>query len=136
MVDNIWQHSETADPGLLVYQIRRRKFAFSVVDNGIGVLASLRKNPRYKWLDSSMEAIRYAIQPGVSRCDGGGMGFASLLHALVDLWGHARLRSGEASLLIDGTQDERRKDYSYLPFLPGLHVSVRCALDAPLVAQG
>jgi hypothetical protein len=135
MVDNIWQHAETADPGLLVYQIRRRRFAFSVADNGVGVLASLRKNPRYKWLDSSMEAIGYAIKPGVSSCGGGGMGFPSLLHALADLWGKARLRSGEASLTFDRTQEERRKDYSYLPFLPGLHVSVRCALDAP-PAQG
>ena len=130
MVDNIWQHAETTDPGLLVYHLLRRRFSFSVADIGVGVLASLRKNPRYKWLDSSMEAIGYAIKPGVSGSDGGGMGFPSLLHALADLWGKARIRSGEASLTIDRTQDERRKDYSYLPFLPGLHVSVRCTLDA------
>ena len=55
MTDNVWQHSEPALPGLVAYQIRRRKFAFGVADTGIGVLASLRKNPKYKQLSSSME---------------------------------------------------------------------------------
>ena len=133
MVDNIWLHSDAQDPGLVAYQVRRRKFAFSVLDTGIGVLASLRKNPRYQWLNSSMDGIKYAIQPGVSRFDGGGMGFPSLLHALADLWGNARLRTGEASLHIDRTQDQRKIDFRYLPHLPGLHVSARCALDPPKI---
>jgi hypothetical protein len=131
MADNVWQHSETPDPGLLVYQVRRRKFAFSVADTGIGVLSSLRKNPRYRWLSSSMEAIDRAIRPGVSRYDGDGIGFPSLLHALADLWGNARIRSGEARLLIDRTSDQRKQDYGYLPHLAGVHVSARCALDPP-----
>lgn len=129
MVDNIWQHAGTPAPGLLVYRVCRRKFAFSVADIGVGILASLRKNPQYRWLDSSMDAIGQAMRPGVSACNGGGMGFPSLFHAIADLWGNARLRSGEASLLIDRTHEQRTIDRTYLPFLPGLHVSVRCALD-------
>jgi anti-sigma regulatory factor (Ser/Thr protein kinase) len=132
MADNVWQHSNAKVPGLVAYQIRRRKFAFSIVDNGIGVLASLRGNQRYKRLTSSMDAIRQAIEPGVSRLDdGGGMGFPSLLHALADLWGTARIRSGEAALVIDRTQDQRKKDFIYLPEMAGVHISVRCALDPP-----
>jgi anti-sigma regulatory factor (Ser/Thr protein kinase) len=134
MVDNVWQHSESAESGLLIYQVRTRKFAFSVVDAGIGVLASLSRNPRYDWLRSSMEAIRLAIQPGVSREDGGGMGFATLLNNMADLWGNARMRSGEAALVIDRTdttENVRSRKEIYLPPLPGMHVSVRCALDPP-----
>lgn len=131
MVDNVWQHSESSVSSLLIYQVRRRKFAFSVVDTGIGVLPSLSKNPRYDWLRSSMEAIRLAIQPGVSRGDGGGMGFASLLNNMAELWGTARIRSGEAALVIDRTEDDRQRNEIYLPPLPGLHISVRCALDRP-----
>jgi hypothetical protein len=132
MVDNIWLHSETPQPGLLAYQVRRRKFAFSVADTGIGILASLTKNPRYKDVSSSMDAIRYAIQPGVSRFDdAGGLGFSELMNSLTDLWGSARVRSGEAGVLIDRTGDERKKDFAYLPSLPGAHVSVRCSLDPP-----
>lgn len=131
MADNLWLHSETDLRGLLAYQVRRRKFAFSVADTGVGILASLRTNRRYKWLRSSMEAIRWAIEPGVSRNDGGGMGFPSLLHALADLWGSARLRSGESRLLIDRGEEHRKSDYAYLPHLPGVHVSVRCGLNPP-----
>jgi hypothetical protein len=131
MVDNIWLHSETTQSGLLAYQVRRRKFAFSVADTGIGVLASLKKNPRYEQLSSSMEAIRWAIRPGVSRFDDGGLGFSNLVRALSDLWGNARIRSGEAGVLIDRTGSARKKDFVYLPHLPGTHVSVRCSLDPP-----
>jgi len=132
MVDNIWLHSEAPHPGLLAYQIRRRKFAFSGIDVGVGMLASLRKSPSLRYLSSSMEAIGKAVEPGVSRFEnGGGMGFPSLFHALTSLWGTARIRSGEAALILDHTGEERSKDSVYLPPLPGVHVSVRCALDAP-----
>jgi hypothetical protein len=94
MVDNVWLHSDEAQPGLLAYQVRRRKFAFSVADMGIGILTSLRKNPDYQSLSSSMDAIRKAIQPGVTRLDYGGLGFTQLINALADLWGNARIRSG------------------------------------------
>lgn len=132
MTDNVWQHRDIESPGLVVYQVRRRQFAFSVADTGIGVLASLRKNPRHRQLTSSMDAVRSAIEPGVSRFEnGGGMGYPSLLHALADLWGTARIRSGEAGLIIDRTQHERKKNCCYLPWLPGVHVAVRCSLDPP-----
>lgn len=132
MVDNIWLHSEAPNRGLLAYQIRRRKFAFSVIDAGVGMLASLRKNPSLHYLSSSMEAIGKAVEPGVSRFEnGGGMGFPSLFHALVSLWGTARIRSGEAALILDHTCEDRTKESVYLPPLPGVHVSVRCALDPP-----
>jgi len=132
MADNVWQHSQSTLPGLVAYQIRRRRFAFSVADTGIGILASLRRNQQYRHLSSSMEAIRSAIEPGVSgHEDGNGMGYPSLLHALAELWGTARIRSGEAGFLIDRTGDQRRKQSVYLPQLPGVHVSVRCGLDPP-----
>jgi anti-sigma regulatory factor (Ser/Thr protein kinase) len=131
MVDNVWHHSETEKSGVLAYQVRRRKFRFSVADFGIGVLASLSKNPRYSWLRSSMDAIQQAIQPGVSSDDGGGMGFPSLFHSLADLWGSVRVRSGEAALLMDRSGDDRTHDHIYLPSLPGVHVSIRSALDPP-----
>jgi len=61
-------------------------------------------------LSSSLEAIRNAIESGVSRYqDGNGMGFPSLLHALADLWRTARICSGEAGLLIDRIEDQRKK---------------------------
>jgi hypothetical protein len=79
-----------------------------------------------------MGALQRAIQPGVSgQEDGTGLGFPSLLHALAELWGTVRLRSGEAVMTIDRSSENRKKDYHYLPNLPGLHVSIRCSLDSP-----
>jgi anti-sigma regulatory factor (Ser/Thr protein kinase) len=132
MVDNVWIHSAADWPGLLAYQIKRRKFAFSVADLGIGVLSSLRRNPQHRDLVSSMDALQKAVQPGVSsHSNGDGLGFPSLLHALAELWGTTRLRSGEAAMVIDRTSENRKKNYLYLPELPGLHVAVRCSLDSP-----
>jgi anti-sigma regulatory factor (Ser/Thr protein kinase) len=131
MVDNAWFHGSTDKPALLAYQVRNRRFAFSVADIGVGILESLRQNPKFNWLRSSMEAIHFAIQPGVSRCENGGMGFTTMLTAMADLWGNARIRSGQAALIVDGTQEIRSKNFIYLPPLPGLHVSVRCSLDSP-----
>jgi anti-sigma regulatory factor (Ser/Thr protein kinase) len=129
MVDNAWLHREKADAPLLAYQVRKKQFAFSVADTGIGILESLKQNPKYDWLRSSMEAIQLAIRPGVSRWDNGGMGFTSMLKAMADLWGNARIRTGQAALIVDGTQEVRSNNFIYLPELPGLHVSVRCSLD-------
>src|SRR5258708_8191922 len=50
---------------------------------------------------------------------------------MAELWGNARMRSGEAALVIDRTEDIRRRNEIYLPPLPGMHVSVRCSLDPP-----
>ena len=136
MVDNIWLHSDAPHVGLLAYQIRRRKIAFSVLDRGIGMLASLRKNAKYQYLTSSMDAVGKAIEPGVSRFDAsGGMGFPSMLHALASLWGTSRIRSGEAALLIDHGGESRAKERVYLPYLPGVHIAVRCSLDPPSRTQ-
>jgi hypothetical protein len=131
MVDNAWSHSCSDDPALLVYQVRSKKFAFSVADLGVGVLQSLSKNPKYDFLRSSMEAIGFAIQPGVSRLENGGMGFATMLKSMAELWGNARIRSGEAALIIDRTQETTINNFIYLPQLPGLHVSARCSLGSP-----
>jgi anti-sigma regulatory factor (Ser/Thr protein kinase) len=131
MVDNVWQHSETQVPALLAYHVKRRKFSFSVADTGVGILASLRQNPQFRTLRSSMDAITRAIEPGVSRFDGG-TGFTTLFHALAELWGNARIRSGEAALLIDRTSEHvNGRHCVYLPPLPGVHVAVRCRLDPP-----
>jgi hypothetical protein len=133
MVDNAWLHSFCDEPALLVYQVRSGEFAFSVADLGVGVLESLSKNPKYGFLRSSMDAISFAIQPLVSRLENGGMGFATMLESMAELWGHARIRSGEAALLIDRTKETAIKNFIYLPQLPGLHVSAHCSLEAPRI---
>jgi hypothetical protein len=133
IVDNVWEHSESAHPALVCVEITHRRLAFAVADLGIGVLNSLRSNPKFARLDTSIEALSVALQPGASRVEGThrGYGFSSVLRGLADLWGTLRLRSGEASLVLDGTRDERRRIRHFVPPLPGLQVIAVCGLDKP-----
>ena len=132
IIDNVFQHSQTDLPGLFGYQLSRRKVAFSVADLGVGVLKSLRQNPQYRYLTTSMNALQEAIAPGVSRFDTGGYGFSTLLRSVAELWGKTRLRSGEAVLVFDRETEERRTAHYYLPQFLGMQVSAICRLDPPL----
>jgi anti-sigma regulatory factor (Ser/Thr protein kinase) len=133
MVDNVWEHSETSVPGLVAFEVRHRRLNFAVADLGIGVLQSLRKNPHYRFLNSSMEALQKAILKGVSRLQGQsrGYGFSRLLKAVAELWGFTRLRSGQAVLVFDRLTEARKRVHKYLPPLPGVQIAVCCGLDAP-----
>jgi hypothetical protein len=131
IIDNVFQHSQTDLPGLFGYQLSRRRVTFCVADLGVGVLKSLRQNPQHRCLKTSMDALKTAIAPGVSRFDAGGYGFSTLLRSVAELWGKTRLRSGEAVLVFDRETEERRKIHSYLPPFLGMQVSAICRLDPP-----
>ena len=131
MVDNVWQHSMTSLPGLAAYQVAHKRLDFGVVDLGIGILRSIRKNPSYHFLNSSMEALQKAILRGVSRFSnqGRGYGFSTLLQSVAELWGFTRLRSSEAVIVFDRRTEKRRRLQKYLPPLPGVQITVSCGLD-------
>jgi anti-sigma regulatory factor (Ser/Thr protein kinase) len=131
IIDNVFQHSETELPGVFGYQLSRRKVTFCVADLGVGVLKSLRQNPQYRYLTTSMDALQTAIAPGVSRFNMGGYGFSTLLRSVAELWGKTRLRSGQAVLVFDRETEERRRMLSYLPPFLGMQVSAICRLDPP-----
>lgn len=129
MADNVWQHSQTKIPGLIAYEIRRRRMAFAVADIGIGALESLRTNPKHRHLATSMDALQTVILPGASRFESGGYGFSTLFQAIAELWGIARLRTGEAALLFDRQTESRKRKQYYLPPLKGFQVLVSCKLQ-------
>jgi len=128
MVDNVWQHSRTEIPGLVAYEVGWRKLSFAVADIGVGVLDSLRTNPRHQYLTTAMDALETAILPGVSRHNSGGYGFSTLFQAIAELWGITRLRTGEAVLFFDRKTEQRKRNRYYLPPLPGFQVLVSCHL--------
>jgi len=132
MVDNVWEHSETCVPGLAAYEVTHRRLDFGVADLGIGILRSIRRNPNYRYLNSSMEALQKAVLRGVSRLrdQNRGYGFSRLLQAVAELWGFTRLRSSEAVLVFDRRTEKRRRLQRYLPPLPGVQIAVSCGLDA------
>ncbi len=133
LADNVWDHSLSDVPGLVGYRLTPSRVTFCIADVGVGVLESLRQNPQFTGLSTSASALAAALKPGVSRFADPtrGYGFRDLLTAVAEQWGLARLRTGEAKLLIDHTTEDRTRRVSYAPPLPGLQIVFSCGTKAP-----
>jgi hypothetical protein len=78
MAENAVIHSEAPSNNLVGYQVSPEAALFTVVDAGIGILASLRSHRAYQHFQVHLEAIRAALHVGVTRFrpGQGGFGFA------------------------------------------------------------
>lgn len=95
---NVIEHSERIETGQVFFSAQRRRFEFVVRDRGIGVLGSLKKNPKYAFLNDDGSAIELALQEGVSRHieePGHGFGFRPVFVGLTNLSEYIRFRSGD-----------------------------------------
>lgn len=133
IINNVWQHAQAMSPALLVYHLEPERVHIGVADVGVGVLNSLRTNPRYESLTTSMSALKKAMAVGVSRYDeqGHGYGFDTLLRAVADQWGAVRLRTGQAVLEFHATTDLRHATTGYGVDLPGLQIVFTCGNKPP-----
>ncbi len=135
MAENAVIHAEA--PAILVgYDGSPGKALFCIADVGIGVLASLRKNPAFDGLDLHTQAIRAALQDGISSLrpaeGGGGFGFRDVFNSLADQWGSLRFRSGEGCVTMDGTDcNANQGNVRDMPPLPGFQVTICCRTKAP-----
>lgn len=135
MAENAVIHAES--PTILVgYHASPGTALFCVADVGIGVLASLRKNPAFRHLRLHSEAITAALQDGSSsrRPDegGGGFGFRQVFTSLTDQWGSLRFRSGEGCLTMEGTDCDASRGYvTHPPSVPGFQATICCRTNAP-----
>lgn len=103
---NIHEHSGRPRDGLVGYRCAAGEFEFVVADSGMGMLASLRRNPKHSALTDAGLALELALTDGISRFpdeEGRGYGFRDLFRGLANLNGELRFRSGDHALLIDGT---------------------------------
>lgn len=101
--DNIYEHSDAPDTGVVAYAVSPTSFEFVVADRGVGVLQSLRRNPRFAGITDSGRAIELAITEGVSRFpeeSGRGQGFNQLFRALVGHNAELRFRSDDHALTL------------------------------------
>lgn len=129
MLDNVFEHSGAANTGLIAYQAKPGQFSFVVADAGIGALASLHANPRFKSLISDRDALPLILQDGCSRHvePGRGKGFNDLFRGLADHNGALRFRSGAAAVLIDGhSPDTLHPKVKAKPTICGFLASVSC----------
>lgn len=129
MADNVLLHSGSPGTGLVGYRWAAREFEYVVADAGVGVLESLRTNPRYSWLADSGQALETAVADGETRYGSGsghGLGFSDLTHNIASRGSYLRFRSGDHAHVLDGTR--ARMERRTLPCAPfgGFLISVVC----------
>ena len=106
--DNVYEHSGAPQTGLVAYAVTPDSFEFVVADRGVGVLQTLRQNPRYADIPDAGAALEDVIKDGVSRFPsetGRGQGFNQLFRALVGQNAELRFRSGDHALTMRPTND-------------------------------
>jgi anti-sigma regulatory factor (Ser/Thr protein kinase) len=103
--DNVYQHSQAPQTGLVVFRARPGVLEWVVCDSGIGVFRSLTSCPDYQHLTDCGQALRLALADGESRHgrnSGRGLGYHDLFSGLANLSGSLRFRSGDYALTIEG----------------------------------
>lgn len=102
---NVYEHSGKSRTGIVAFAMHDDMAEFIVADSGIGVLASLKSNPTHAGIEGDGEALRLALQPGVSRHANEplrGHGFDLMFTGLLNRDSKLRFRSGAAAVTIDG----------------------------------
>lgn len=134
--DNVYEHSEAPQSGLVAYAVGFGMLELVVADAGVGVLSTLTKNPEFAGVRDSGEALKIAASDGASRFDrstGHGFGIGQLFKALAHDAGELRFRSGDNVMSIRGDKPSLtgKVDTLQKAWLDGLIVSVRCATSEP-----
>jgi hypothetical protein len=138
MMENSLIHSHAAIAPVAGYSVADGIAEFSVFDLGIGVLASLKSCPEYNHISLHKDAIRAALQDGISRfgAQKGGFGFREVFKALIASWGELRFRSGEGCISMSGSHLANDQGIEHFPpLLPGFQVSVACRASAPAASN-
>ncbi len=110
MADNVASHAGDGARGLVGYHAGDGgRVAFSVVDTGRGVRASLADNPAHAGIASDADALENAVRHDASsRTEGPGTGFKRLVTAVANLNARLTFRSDTARLTADGTGEGDR----------------------------
>lgn len=128
--NNIHEHSEAPDTGILAFRATPDVFEFVAADRGIGILRSLQRCSIFTGLDDHGRAIQAALSDGTSRFGSDsrrGHGFRPIFIGLANLQGSLRFRSGDHALLIDGTSpDLTTAQLAQKPVIDGFLASIRC----------
>lgn len=127
MASNVVEHSEQPETSIAGYRWSQTEFEYVVADSGIGVLESLRKNPYYSYLANAGGALETAVKEGESRHGhdiGRGFGFRDFFRNIANRNSFLRFRSGNYSLVIDGTQSPPIWNTQTCLNLDGLLISI------------
>lgn len=134
--NNIHEHSDAIDTGLVAYRAAPGVFEFVAADRGMGLLKSLQRCTAYADLPDHGKALQAALTDGTSRFGpetDRGHGFRPIFIGLANLRGALRFRSGDHALTMDGTSpDLTTAQLSQKPSIDGFFASVICHRSAPM----
>lgn len=125
--DNIHWHSQAAESGVLAYWVTDHLDCV-LLDGGVGVLASLRRNEEYRQLSDHGTALRLATTNGISRHGSGsgrGWGYNDLFVGLANSNADIRFRSGDHLLSVKGRSGLPTAQLHQRATGEGLLVSIR-----------
>ncbi len=125
---NTFDHN-TGSCGFLAMQVygskgAKRFLEVAVADYGEGLTATLTRNPKYSDIRSDVQAIRRAIQPGVSEHDDPtrGTGLHHLIQITYHHGGSVQIRSGRGKVHF---RMDKKIGYEFaVPRVPGVQVSL------------
>lgn len=132
LAENVVHHADSDTGGFAAAQgtPRRRRFEVGIADLGIGIQASLTKNPKYASIPNDAEAITTAMEPFVTstpvRNLGTGLFVTNLL--LRQNGGDLLVRSGYGHVRGGHQESAQMSDLE----LPGTVVALRARTDRPL----
>lgn len=133
MQNNILDHSNAVDTGLIAYRVNVDRVEWVVADRGIGVLSSLQCGA-FPSLTDAGEALKIALTDGRSRFGigkGRGYGFRELFKALSARHGSLRFRSDDQALTIAGVSPSlSRARLQQRAHVTGFSVTVVCTKPA------
>lgn len=128
--NNIHEHADAPETGILAYRAEPGAFEFVVADLGIGILHSLRRCEAYAALPDEGKALEAALTDGISRHgpnSNHGHGFRPIFTGLMNLHGELRFRSGDHALTMDGTSPAlATARITQKASIDGFFASVRC----------
>lgn len=129
--ENVRQHSDCPE-GALALQTDPEgdRVTMAIADAGIGIRASLERNPKYDELDDDLDAIEAAVRAGETGepGTGGGMGLYLTRAMVRGNGGRVLVRSGEAGW---EEREERRRRRELQP-LRGTLIGIEARTDRPL----
>jgi ABC-type transporter Mla MlaB component len=129
--ENVRQHSDCLE-GALALQTDPEgdRVTMAIADAGIGIRASLERNPKYDDLDDDLDAIEAAVRAGETGepGTGGGMGLYLTRAMVRGNGGRVLVRSGEAGW----EECEARRRRRGLEPLRGTLIGVEARTDRPL----
>jgi anti-sigma regulatory factor (Ser/Thr protein kinase) len=132
VAENVIHHADTPLGGFAVAQssAKRKDVQIAIVDLGVGIRASLAKNPRYADIKEDVEAIATAVQPQVTSTPerNAGIGLYVTKMLLRANGGHLVVRSGYGAVYRGAREAEATRESR----MPGTLVALKARTEAPL----